>query len=141
MCDDKNYDYTGYNKKLIEPARKLRKDMTPQEKQLWFRFLKNYPVKFVRQRPIANYIADFYCSKAKLVIEIDGSQHYTEDGMEYDNFRSEVINILDVEVIRFSNYDIDNNFEGVCMEIDKVVADLTKLPLQVFSENPSVSLR
>lgn len=137
MSNDKNYDYTQYNKNLIEPARKLRKEMTPQERHLWFVFLKNYPVKFVRQRPIYKFIADFYCSRAKLIIEIDGSQHYTEEGIEYDSIRSEIINILGVEVIRFSNYDIDNNFEGVCFEIDRIVSERVGERMKVFSD-PSV---
>lgn len=127
MSEDKNYDYTGYNSKLVEPARKLRKEMTPQERRLWHTFLKHYPVKIVRQRPIGYFIADFYCSKAKLVIEVDGSQHYTDEGMEYDNFRSEIIKILDVDVIRFSNHDIDRNFEGVCYEIDKKISEKMNL--------------
>ena len=80
-------------------------------------------MKFVRQRPIYKFIADFYCSKAKLIIEIDGSQHYTQEGMDYDNLRSEIINIYGIKVIRFSNYDIDKNFEGVCEEINKTIAE------------------
>ena len=96
--------------------------MTKQEKKLWYDFLRSYPVKFVRQRPIGTYIADFYCSKAKLVIEIDGSQHYTNEGIEYDNNRTYVINQFGVRVIRFSNYDIDKNFEGVCIRIDEEVS-------------------
>ncbi len=138
MSNDKNYDFTGYNNNLKESARKLRKEMTPQERRLWYVFLKNYPTKFVRQRPIYKFIADFYCSKAKLVIEIDGSQHYTVEGIEYDRLRSEIINVLGIEVIRFSNYDIDNNFEGVCFEIDKIVSKRIGEEMKVFSD-PSVS--
>ena len=123
MNNEKNYNFTGYNKNLKEVSRNLRKEMTPQERHLWFVFLKNHPVKFVRQRPIYKFVADFYCSKAKLVIEIDGSQHYTQEGMDYDKLRSEIINVLGIKVIRFSNYDIDKNFEGVCEEINKVVAE------------------
>ena len=123
MYNEKNYNFTGYNKNLKEASRKLRKEMTPQERHLWFAFLKRHPVKFVRQRPIYKFIADFYCSKAKLIIEIDGSQHYTQEGMDYDNLRSEIINIYGIKVIRFSNYDIDKNFEGVCEEINKTIAE------------------
>ena len=104
--------------------------MTLQEKKLWYDFLKNYPVKFVRQRPIGQYIADFYCSKAKLVIELDGSQHYTEEGLSYDENRTYVINEFGVEVVRFSNYDVDTNFEGVCLQIDRIVSIKTGLPMQ-----------
>lgn len=116
--------YTGYNSKLKNSARELRKNMTPQEKHIWYNFLRTYPVKFYRQRPIAEYIADFYCSKAKLVIEIDGSQHYTSDGIEYDKARTEIINMYGVKVIRFSNYEIDHNFDYVCKKIDNTVKEL-----------------
>ena len=130
MNDEKNFNYTYYNKNLKSNARKLRKEMTLQEKKLWYDFLKNYPVKFVRQRPIGQYIADFYCSKAKLVIELDGSQHYTEEGLSYDENRTYVINEFGVEVVRFSNYDVDTNFEGVCLQIDRIVSIKTGLPMQ-----------
>ena len=121
----KDYEYTGYNKNLKENARNLRKSMTDQERHLWFCFLRNYPVKFVRQRPIGSYIADFYCSKAKLIIELDGSQHYSEEGKRHDDNRTYVINQLGVHVLRFSNYDVDENFEGVCFEIDRFVKEHT----------------
>ena len=97
--------------------------MTPQERQLWNKFLKNYPVKIYRQRPINSFIVDFYCSKAKLAIEVDGSQHYEEIGIKDDSSRTRILNEHGVEVIRFSNYDINTNFEGVCMEIDKVICN------------------
>ena len=132
MNDDKDYGFTGYNKNLKKASQNLRKAMTPQEKHLWYDFLKNYPVQFYRQRPIYRFIADFYCAKAKLVIELDGSQHYSEDGIEYDNMRSEIINKFGVEVIRFSNNDIDNNFESVCMIIDKTVSERTGEELKIF---------
>lgn len=133
----KDYKFTGYNNKLKEQSRELRKNMTEQEKRLWFCFLKEYPIKIYRQRVIGNYIADFYCSKAKIVIEIDGSQHYSDEGMNYDEKRTNAINDFGIEVIRFSNYDVNTNFEGVCMEIDKVISSKIGLDLQVF--NPSVT--
>ncbi len=133
----KDYKFTGYNHKLKEQSRELRKNMTEQEKRLWFCFLKEYPIKIYRQRVIGNYIADFYCSKAKIVIEIDGSQHYSDEGMNYDERRTNAINDFGIEVIRFSNYDVNTNFEGVCMEIDKVISDRMGTALQVF--NPSVT--
>ena len=73
-----------YNKKLIPTAKTLRKTMTKEERHLWYDFLKDYPLKFVRQKVLGRYIADFYCAKVKLVIELDGSHHYTDDGVEYD---------------------------------------------------------
>lgn len=95
--------------------------MTRQERHLWYSFLKTYPVKFYRQRVIDHYIADFYCSKAKLIIELDGSQHYTEEGEEYDQIRTDILERYGLEVIRFSNADVDKNFVGVCEAIDEKV--------------------
>jgi len=95
--------------------------MTRQEKHLWYDFLKGYPIKIYKQRIIDNFIADFYCHKAKLIIEIDGSQHYTPEGKEYDNFRTEILNQHGLFVLRFTNGDIDNHFEGVCYFIDKTI--------------------
>ena len=117
------FNFTEYNKNSKNISRTLRKNMTPQERQLWNKFLKNYPVKIYRQRPINSFIVDFYCSKAKLAIEVDGSQHYEEIGIKDDSSRTRILNEHGVEVIRFSNYDINTNFEGVCMEIDKVICN------------------
>lgn len=88
--------------------------MTPQERHLWYDYLRNYPVKFYRQRPIDRFIVDFYCSKAHLVIEIDGNQHYTEDGIAYDQLRTEILEKYQLEVLRFTNREIDENFQSVC---------------------------
>ena len=117
------------NRNLLEQARNLRKDMTKQEKHLWYDFLKDYPVRWYKQRIIENFIVDFYCSQAKLVVELDGSQHYELNAMEYDKIRTKIINAYDIEVIRFSNYDVDTNFEGVCLEIDRVVKERLAEPL------------
>ena len=119
----RNDKYTGYNNKLKNHSRELRKNMTEQERRLWYCFLRDYPIKIYRQRAIGNYIADFYCSKAKVVIEIDGSQHYTDNGMNYDDFRTQAINEFGVSVIRFSNYDVNTNFDSVCLEIDREICD------------------
>ena len=126
MQQNKDFEFTGYNKKLREPTRLLRKNMTRQEKHLWYDFLSKHPIKFVKQRPIGDFIVDFYCSKAKLAIEIDGSQHYTDEGKSYDELRTEIINKFGVDVIRFSNYDIDKNFEGVCEKIDEILNERLK---------------
>ena len=133
MDKEKNYSYTGYNPNLKEASRILRKEMTPQEKRLWYNFLKAYPLRFNRQRPIYKFVVDFYCSKAKLIVELDGSQHYTECGIEYDEERTRILEKYGLEVIRFSNYDIDNNFEGVCMEIDRIVSEKINVKKQ-FSD-------
>ena len=110
-----------YNKRNVILARNLRKNATPQEKHLWYDFLANYEIRFQRQKPIDNFIADFYCHKAKLVIEIDGSQHYSEKGLAKDTFRTEILEGLNLKVIRFINNQIDTNFIGVCEYIDNVV--------------------
>jgi len=97
--------------------------MTPQERHLWYDYLRYYPVKIYKQRIIDNYIADFYCAKARLVIELDGSQHYTSDGREYDSIRTEVIQKYNLEVIHFLNGDVDNKFNGVCSVIDRTIKE------------------
>ncbi len=117
--------FTQYNTELKDNAQKLRKNMTKQEGLLWHMFLKKLHPKFYRQRPIGNYIVDFYCSKLNLVIEIDGGQHYCEDGMIYDEHRTKFLNSLGLDVIRFTNLDIDKNFNGVCYAInDKIKTKL-----------------
>ncbi len=97
--------------------------MTPQEKHLWYDFLNSHPVRFQRQKTIKSFIADFYCHEARLIVEIDGSQHYTEQGLAYDEERTNILKEFNLEVLRFSNYDIDTNFEGVCIAIDKTVKE------------------
>ena len=110
-----------YNKKNITLAKNLRKNATPQEKHLWYDLLSKYKVRFQRQRAIGNFIADFYCHRAKLVIEIDGLQHSTLQGKEKDEFRTEILNEYGLKVIRFTNLQIDTNFNDVCDYIDTVV--------------------
>ncbi len=115
--------FTGYNSKMKDTARTLRKNMTKQEKHLWYDFLRDYPVKWYRQRSVDRFIVDFFCFQAKLVIELDGSQHYTEDGMEYDSIRTDILEKYALEVIRFSNIEIDKNFRNVCEAIDRKVRE------------------
>ena len=110
-----------YNSQNIVFAKALRKNATPQETKLWYDFLSKYKVRFQRQKAIDNFIADFYCHKAKLIIEIDGSQHYTEEGRKKDEFRTEILESYDLKVIRFTNHQIKTNFQGVCAYIDFVV--------------------
>ena len=110
-----------YNKNLIPRAKELRHNATPQENHLWYDFLSTYPIRFQRQKTIGSFIADFYCHRAKLVIEIDGSQHYTDDGLAYDRERSDALSDFGLRVIRFSNIDVDKNFYEVCKLIDEIV--------------------
>ena len=110
-----------YNKNNITLAKNLRKNATCEENKLWYDFLSKYEIRFQRQKAIDNFIADFYCHKAKLVIEIDGSQHYTADGKQKDEFRTEILEGYDLKVIRFTNNQINTNFYGVCAYIDMIV--------------------
>ena len=110
-----------YNKKNITLAKNLRKNATSQEHHLWYDFLSKYEIRFQRQKVIDNFIADFYCHKAKLIIEIDGSQHYTEAGRKHDEFRTEILEGYDLKVIRFTNQEIQTYFQDVCEYIDVVV--------------------
>ena len=93
--------------------------MTKEEKHLWYDFLKNLPITVNRQKVIGNYIVDFYCAKANIAIELDGSQHYFEQGLQKDAVRDEYLNLLGIEVLRYSNLDIKKNFSGVCDDILK----------------------
>ena len=112
------------NKKTITLAKNLRKMATPQENHLWYDFLSKYKIKFQRQKAIDNFIADFYCHKAGLIIELDGSQHYTVEGEQNDEFRTEILEGYGLTVIRFTNRQINTNFYGVCAYIDRVVTTL-----------------
>lgn len=107
----------------LETARKLRREMTPHERKLWYLFLQKYPVKIYKQRIVGSFIVDFYCAPAKLVIEIDGSQHYEEQGIAYDAERTAYLESLGLKVIRYSNRDIDRNFSAVCEQIDLIIKE------------------
>ena len=110
-----------YNKNLIPRAKELRKNATPQENELWYKFLRTYPIRFQRQKTIGQFIVDFYCHEAKLAIELDGSQHFTPEGITYDEARTAAIETFGVAVLRFTNRDIESEFKAVCMQIDAVV--------------------
>ena len=114
-----------YNHPNVANARKLRSSMTPWERKLWYCFLKTYPKRFQRQKCIGNYIADFYCHQASLIVELDGSQHYTPEEMEYDRIRTEYLESLGLQVLRFSNLDITRNFENICEMIDMTAKERT----------------
>ena len=111
-----------YNKDNIAIARKLRKDMTREERKLWYECLRGLSVRFYRQKPIGNYVADFYCPKLHLVIELDGSQHYQDKGIVYDMERTkELTKYKGIKVLRIPNNQIDQNFNGVCEYIYAMV--------------------
>ena len=114
MAIKKNYE-------LLGNARELRREMTPQERKLWYLFLRNNPVKFYKQRIIGSYVVDFYCASAKLVIEIDGSQHYDAACEERDVERDRYLQSLGLTIMRFSNADINCRFGSVCEAIHHFV--------------------
>ena len=110
-----------YNKALIPNAKALRKNMTKEEKHLWYDFLRDYPIKFSRQKVLGHYIADFYSATAKLVIELDGSGHFTEEGEQYDKERTAFLEQYDLTIIRITNLELQRNFNGVCEYINQIV--------------------
>ncbi len=110
-----------YNKNNIPLAKSLRKNMTPQERKLWYKFLKDHKLRFQRQKSIGNYIVDFYCAKARLVIELDGGGHYEDEQIEKDKLRTLELNKLNLNVLRFTNTDIDRRFNDVCTYINNFV--------------------
>ena len=110
-----------HNKQLTHLAQKLRKEMTKEEKQLWYQFLKNYPIQFKRQVTCGRYILDFYCPKAMLAIELDGSYHKYSEVAENDKVRTDYLNSMGIHVMRFPNRDIWQDFDRVCKQIDYTV--------------------
>ncbi|MBR6620668.1 MAG: endonuclease domain-containing protein [Clostridia bacterium] len=110
-----------HNKNIVPAARMLRKNMTKEERHLWYEFLRNYPLRFSRQKVLGKYIVDFYCAKAGLVIELDGSQHYEEKNMIEDAERTEYLEAYGLSVIRIPNNEVNTNFYGVCEYIDAAV--------------------
>ena len=110
-----------YNKSNIPLARTLRKNMTSWERKLWYKFLRNYPIRFQRQKAIGNYIVDFYCAKARFVVELDGGGHYTDEQIQKDNIRTKELEGTKLTILRICNLDIDRNFSGVCEYIELAV--------------------
>lgn len=111
--------FTGYDKKLKSRADELRKNMTQQEWNLWYFYLRNHRLKWYRQRIIDRFIVDFYCHAAKLVIEINGKQHYTEQGIAYDVERTQVLQEYGLKVLRYTNQQLEDNFQEVCWDIER----------------------
>ena len=112
-----------HNKQLVPLARALRKNMTKEERRLRYDFLRDYPVRFSRQKVLGRYIADFYSAEAKLIIELDGSQHYEDENIRKDARRTEFLEAYGLRIIRVANNEITENFDGVCDYIDAVVRE------------------
>ena len=121
--------YKKHDKSLTPFSQVLRKNMTKEERRLWYDYLRSFPVRFRRQKVIGHYIVDFYCATAMLVIELDGSQHYENDKIIKDEKRTEFLNSFGIKVIRIPNTDINTNFAGVCEYIENLVYErLRTLP-------------
>jgi very-short-patch-repair endonuclease len=116
-----------YKKDHVERARQLRRAMTPAERKLWYEFLRYQKPRFYSQRPIGKFIADFYCAKAKLVIELDGASHTTKQGRAYDEERTAFFQGLEVSVVRFTNLEVMKSFESVCRAITDALQTKTSL--------------
>jgi very-short-patch-repair endonuclease len=114
--------YLRYHLPLKGRARRLRRDSTPAERKLWYEFLRDLPQRFSRQKPLGRYIADFYCASCALVVEVDGDSHYTDAGRSYDIARTVELANLGIRVLRYSNENVMERFEGVCAEIRGVLA-------------------
>ena len=121
-----------HNSQLTSRAQQLRRDMTKEERKLWYGYLSKYPHRFRRQVTCGHFILDFYCAAAKLAIELDGSQHYEPQGMAYDAERTAFLEANGIYVLRFSNADVMKNLRGVCTKIDLVV----KQRLEYLSRQP-----
>ncbi len=117
-----------YQKENIPLAKSLRRNMTPWERKLWYLFLRDYPLRFQRQKALGHYIADFYCAKAALVIELDGSGHYKSGQVSKDMARTNSLEEMGLLVLRFSNLDIDRSFKAVCQQIDSLCQQRKPLP-------------
>ena len=110
-----------HNTQLVPLAKQLRKEMTKEERHLWYDFLRSYPVRFSRQKVLGKYIADFYSAEAKIIIELDGSQHYEADEIQKDAERTAFLEEYGLTVIRIPNNEVNSNFCGVCAYIDAAV--------------------
>jgi len=118
-----------HNKQLVPLAKQLRKEMTKEERHLWYDFLRTHPVRFSRQKILGKYIVDFYSAEAKLVIELDGSQHYEDGNMVKDAERTAFLEEYGLTIIRIPNNEVTKNYRGVCEYIDTAVKQsLSQLP-------------
>lgn len=131
---DNHYNNHSYESHNTQNAKNLRRNMTEQEKKLWYCFLKNYSFKFYRQRTVNNFVLDFYCAKAKLAVELDGSQHYSDGGIEYDENRTNTLKRYGIKVIRFTNPQVTYKFKEVREVIDaEVKARLGETPQSSYA--------
>ena len=120
-----------YNRQLVEKAKELRKNMTPAEKRLWYGYLRTFKFRVLRQRPIDNFIVDFFCAQLSLVIEVDGQSHFTDEGKDYDWERTQILEGYGLKVLRFSNDEVLQDWEGVCRRIEEEIPRTSSLKLRL----------
>jgi very-short-patch-repair endonuclease len=113
--------FVPYRRGLKGHSQALRRDPSPAERKLWYEFLSGLPEKFTRQKPLGHYIADFYCSKHRLVIELDGDSHFGDQGLRYDERRTRQLGAEGIRVVRFMNTEVMQDFEGVCRNIRQIL--------------------
>ena len=118
--------YLPYAGRLGSRAQSLRRDPTPAERKLWYEFLRELPHKFTRQKPLGRYIADFYCSRLRLVIELDGDSHYADGSQQRDLFRTAALEAEGLSVLRFTNTEVTGQFEAVCLAIRGAIEEREK---------------
>ena len=125
MSNTKDWNDTDfhlpYNRQLVETAKELRKNMTPAEKRLWSGYLRTFKFRILRQKPINNFIVDFFCAQLKLVIEVDGESHFTDEGKDYDWERTQILEGYGLKVLRFTNDEVLQDWEGVCRRIEESI--------------------
>ena len=121
-----------HNSDLTDLAKSLRKNMTKEERHLWYDFLKKLPITFNRQKVIGSYIVDFYSAEAQLVIELDGAQHYEEESREKDIIRDAYLNSLGILVLRYTNIEFHKNFDGICKDILVKISKRTKIDTSIL---------
>jgi very-short-patch-repair endonuclease len=119
-----------YDQQSVALARELRGNQTPAEKKLWFEFLCNLPHRFLRQRPIGPYIVDFYCAHFRLIIEVDGDSHYSDEAIAYDQTRAQFLQTLGLHILRFTNREVTQNLAGVCEVINRFMEESPQPPFQ-----------
>jgi very-short-patch-repair endonuclease len=112
-----------YQVRLKARSRRLRRDQTPAERKLWYEFLRDFPEKFTRQKPLGAYVADFYCSRLRLVIEVDGDSHFGNGAESYDADRTAALEALRLNVMRFTNAEVMEQFEAVCERISNALGE------------------
>ncbi len=115
--------YLPYRRNLVPHSRVLRRALTPAEKRLWFDFLRHLPAKFTRQKPVGDYVADFYCASVRLVVEVDGDSHFTAAGAKRDSVRDAALRHMGLNVVRFTNEDVMQRFEAVCLQIVAILEE------------------